>query len=54
MGRLATELLLKRISGELEEYQELILPTEIVEPRIQRSSEKTVIERKKTLFFICV
>ncbi len=31
MGRLATELLLKRISGELEEYQELILPTEIVE-----------------------
>jgi LacI family transcriptional regulator len=32
MGRLATELLLKRISGELsEEYQELILPTEIIE-----------------------
>jgi len=32
MGRLATELLLKRISGELsEEHQELILPTEIIE-----------------------
>ena len=32
MGRIATELLLKRISIELdEEYQELILPTEIIE-----------------------
>jgi LacI family transcriptional regulator len=32
MGRLATEILLKRISGELsEEYQELILATEIIE-----------------------
>ena len=32
MGRTATELLLKRISGELTgEYQELVLSTEIVE-----------------------
>jgi LacI family transcriptional regulator len=32
MGRIATELLLKRISIELAgEYQELILPTEIIE-----------------------
>jgi LacI family transcriptional regulator len=32
MGRLATELLLKRISGELaDECQEIILPTEIIE-----------------------
>jgi LacI family transcriptional regulator len=32
MGRLATELLLKRISGELsEEFQKIILPTEIIE-----------------------
>jgi LacI family transcriptional regulator len=31
MGRLATELLLKRIKGELtEEYQELVLPIEII------------------------
>jgi DNA-binding LacI/PurR family transcriptional regulator len=32
MGRLAAELLLKRISGELsEEFQKIILPTEIIE-----------------------
>ena len=32
MGRLAAEILLKRISGELsEEYQEHILSTEIIE-----------------------
>jgi LacI family transcriptional regulator len=32
MGRLATELLLNRISGGLsDECQELILPTEIIE-----------------------
>ena len=32
MGRLATELLLKRITGELpEEFQKMILPTEIIE-----------------------
>jgi LacI family transcriptional regulator len=32
MGRLATEVLLKRISNEMpEEYQEFILPTEIIE-----------------------
>jgi LacI family transcriptional regulator len=32
MGRMATELLLKRISGELTGgYEELILPTEIIE-----------------------
>jgi DNA-binding LacI/PurR family transcriptional regulator len=31
MGRLATELLLKRIAGELsEEYREIILPIEII------------------------
>ena len=32
MGRMATELLLKRISGELSDgYQKLVLPTEIIE-----------------------
>jgi LacI family transcriptional regulator len=32
MGRLATELLLKRISGELSDgYQQLVLPTRVVE-----------------------
>jgi LacI family transcriptional regulator len=32
MGRMATELLLKRISGELTDgYQKLILPTQIIE-----------------------
>jgi len=32
MGRLAADLLLKRISGELsEEYQEIVLPIEIIE-----------------------
>jgi DNA-binding LacI/PurR family transcriptional regulator len=32
MGRLATELLLNRISGDhSKKYQELILPTEIIE-----------------------
>jgi LacI family transcriptional regulator len=34
MGRMATELLLRRISGELTgEYQKLILPTQIIERR---------------------
>ena len=32
MGRIATELLLKRISGELSrEYEDLILPVEVIE-----------------------
>jgi LacI family transcriptional regulator, kdg operon repressor len=43
MGRLATELLLKRISGELSgEYQKNIFPTELIERESSGPKKETL------------
>ena len=50
MGRLAAELLLKRISGDLpEEFQEIILPVEIIERKSSGPLE-AAIDIERTIF----